>query len=59
MSTQDNFYLKVWNETNRRARAANKYGDLEWNRIWQRVIKEYSQKENKKNEKTSINSNNR
>jgi hypothetical protein len=46
MASNDTFYLEVWNETNRRARIAKKHGDLEWNRIWQRVIKEYSQKEN-------------
>jgi hypothetical protein len=51
MASNDTFYLEVWNETNRRARAVKKYGDLEWNRIWQRVIKEYSQKENNNNER--------
>lgn len=51
MSTQENFYLEVWNETNRRARVAKKYGDLEWNRIWQRVIKEYSQHKENNNER--------
>lgn len=43
-TSNDAFYLKVWNETNRRARAKKKYGDHAWNRIWAEVHKELSQK---------------
>ena len=41
----DNFYLKIWNETNQRVCKSGRKDDEIWNRIWQQVKNEYSQKE--------------
>ena len=38
----DNFYLKVWNETNRRASRLRHKSDEAWNKIWREVNEEYS-----------------
>lgn len=37
--------LKVWNETNQRVCKSGRKDDETWNRIWQQVKNEYSQKE--------------
>jgi len=42
-----NLYLKIWNETNQRIRKCRYKDDQTWNRIWQEVKNEYSQKEKK------------
>lgn len=42
---ETNLYLKIWNETNQRIRKCRNNDDQTWNRIWQQVKNEYSQKE--------------
>lgn len=39
---EDRFYLKVWNETNRRANRLRRKSDEAWNKIWREVNEEYS-----------------
>jgi hypothetical protein len=41
----DEFYKKVWEETNRRVNLRKRRDDLVWNKIWAEVSDELSRKE--------------